>query len=714
MQRLVIFFILISVSISNGQIVGNDSIYAVKTNSIIKLDGLMKEVEWLDCKVISDFVQRDPNEGKIATEKTQIRILYNDKAIYMYLSCFDSDRRRERGKFMNRDFEYENDDYFGLIIDSRKDNRNGYMFVVNALGARYDALTGANLYDIYDSWNGVWDAKSIQTDDGWFVEIMIPFSTLQFSRDSLQFWGINFERFIASKLETDCWRGYSRDRTLTDLSQAGVLAGINGLKKNKIWEFKPYIFWGADKEYGSKFGLLKNLGLDINKELYGTLKLNMTINTDFAQVEADKMQINLTRFLQYYPEKRDFFLEGANFFEFKFGYFDRLFHSRVIGLREFEKVPVLGGARFFGQIGKTDIGVLNITTDSKHDIPVTNYSLCRVKQNIGERSYVGGMITSKIENNRSNQVYGLDAQYNTSKFLTTKSLSVTTSLSNSITSDSINIDNNAWRVAIEYPNDLMDITLVAEDLQRNFNPEMGFLQRNNLQMYIAKISITPRWFERYGMKKLYFVPMDFFWYENSETGEKEGYEYWLAPFGFENKNGDFFCVYLSQSEDKPKESFNLNSKIEIPAATYRMNAVYFLLQTYNGRRISTVTDYQYGTFYGGIIHTTNAQLNINFSKHFNSSLSYNYNYLQFDTIASETHNLSVYLNYAFSTKLYNTFYTQWNTDIQAIMLNFRLHWIPRIGSDFYIVFSQAYNHNFKPQNIDYFFGGSKLVYRLTF
>ncbi|HET6990225.1 MAG TPA: DUF5916 domain-containing protein, partial [Bacteroidia bacterium] len=400
-----------------------------------------------------------------------------------------------------------------MAVSPFNDGRTGYEFIVNPNGARADLLINSS-DDASSDWNGVWDAAATKDCSGWFAEIEIPYNTLKFKNSTEQNWTINFERNIKNKNETDRWQGWSRDFSIENFTQGGILSGLKNIRYTQRFELKPYVLGGVNlKDDSITYSPFGKLGFDLNCNITPTLKLNLTANTDFAQVESDVIQVNLTRFNLYYPEKREFFLEGASNFDFYIGNGNDVFYSRRIGIENFQTVNILGGMRLFGKVGKNSIGLLSEQTAVTDSIPSFNNSVFRYKYDLGEQSYIGGILTSKISKGHQNIVGGLDANYSTSHFLKNKNLTIGGLITTS--SDNGKFQNNslAYRIYSDYPNDLVDHFIAISSVQKNFNPELGFMRRSNFNSLTWHLVIEPRWFNKYGIKKVLFKPWDFTIYQ---------------------------------------------------------------------------------------------------------------------------------------------------------------------------------------------------------
>ncbi len=682
----------------------------------IKFDGVPDEPEWQQAVHISNFTQRDLNFGEPITEHTETAILYDENTMYIGVWCYQKDVSTIVAKNMNQDFHYRSDDNFQIMISPYNDNRNGYLFVINPNGARADIQVYGG-EDGNDDWNGVWDAKTTRTDKGWFAEIYIPFSTLQFKNDSILQWAINFERDIVSKNEQSLWQGWSRDNTIYAVSKAGQLTGITNIAYAKKFEFKPYALAGFSYNENDGKSYPVKAGANLNISLSPTLKLNLTSFTDFAQVEADRIPVNLSRFGVYYPEKRQFFLEGYDMFNFYLGDRNNVFYSRQIAVENGKQVPIIAGARMFGKVGKSNIGFLNIQEGKVDTVSSTNNTVFRYKHDLGKQSYIGGIFTNKINNTTSNQVFGLDAAYETSEFLKDKNLVVSGSFSTS--TESFKAQENAitYRLYVDYPNDLIDNYMSIATMQKGFNPELGYMRRTDYDSYIWSFRLTPRVFENFGVKRLLLKPWSAILYNTHSTGEMESFHNETRPLGAIFKSGERFEFNLIQNFDRLDRPFELTDEITVPVGKYWMYNYEIQLESYNARRVWAEILYNWGGFYTGSIRTFESVLGVNVNKHLNINGEYSLNRVVFPDGKVTTNEIAMYLNYAFTTKINLSLFSQYNDLDEVMIYNFRVHWIPKVGSDFYFVYNMGYEGNMKqieilkPQTTD---AAMKLVYRFIF
>ena len=708
-----VFYFVLLCNESEAQHSLPDTIIAESINEKVSFDGKLDEPFWQSANKISNFIQRELSFGEPSTEKTEVAIVYDKLAMYIGVWCYQKDAHIQ-AKYMQRDFAFDEDDNFKIALSPFNDKRNGYLFIINPNGARADLLVSGN-EDANIDWNGVWDAKTTITNEGWFAEIIIPFNSLQFKRENVNNWAINFERNIRYKNEQVSWQGWTRDCSIYCLVNAGTLSGLQNIGYAKPFELKPYLLGAFENKRNQSSTFPNKVGGDLNVNLTPTLKLNITANTDFAQVEADRIAVNLSRFSLYYPEKREFFLEGYQNYQFGIGNSNQIFYTRKIGIDNFQSVPVIAGARLFGKVGANNIGLLNIQTGNASNIPSTNNTVIRYKRDIGSQSYIGGILTSKNNKNISNQVAGLDGAYSTSHFLKNKNLVILGLISKSF-DKGINMNNNyAWRFYIDYPNDFIDHFIAISSVQQNYNPELGFLNRKNFDNLTWNFRINPRWFQKW-IRKMYLKPWEFSAYRTHSTGELESLYNESRPLGFFTKSGERFEYNLQQIFERLDDTFALTNAIKFTKGKYWMHRQQIQAGTFQGRKFWIDGSYLWGKFYTGKIYTLQFSLGINANKHLNFKTGYIYNTIKTTSGNLFTNELAEYINYAFNPRLDIAFFIQWNSLDDFLLGNLRLHWIPKPGSDMYVVFNRQYDKLdrfkfYEPLNTS---GVIKFVGRFTF
>ena len=693
-QSFILIIILLLAINLFGQHSKPDTLIAMFNNDQIKLDGKLNEACWLNASAIENFTQREQNEGAPASERTRIAVVYNAHEIYFGIWCFDSEPDKISAQQMARDFSWGSDDNIEIMISTFNDNRNGYLFVTNPNGAMADVKVGDEGSNFNKDWNAVWDVVVEKNEQGWFAEILIPFSTLKFKKDSTQVWGINFERNIRRKKEQLMWQGWSRLYDVEKISQGGKLIGINNIKQGTKIEIKPYVLGGFVFSDTKPKNTVK-MGGEINFDITPTLKLNFSANTDFAQVESDREQINLSRFSLYYPEKRQFFLEGKSYFNMNVDK-AQLFYSRRIGIDRHTEVPILGGMRLFGKLNKTNIGIMSIQTNAEDSIPTTNYSVIKVKQDIFKQSNLSMIVTQKYSKNQYNRVYGSSFIYSTSELFGEKNFIGGGSFAVSETkifgeTENFNKNNVSYDVFFCYPNDVIEYVLGFTTVETGFNPEMGYIKRKNYQMLYTELQFNPRFKNMPFFRNLSFKPIDLNYYINDETKETESVFYEWRPFGFVSKSGEFFEFNIQHIFDKPSEDFELVDNVIIPAGSYWDNRFEIEFSTFKGRKIAAEVSVSVGEFYTGQRQEYELYMRFNFNSHLNIGLDWQRNNIQLPQKSLTTDEFGGRIDYAFNPKLHTNLFAQWNNEDKNILLNYRINWIPKIGSYFYFVVNQEFN-----------------------
>lgn len=667
-----------------------DTIQALQIDKPVKIDGRLDEPQWARAKSIVNFTQRELSEGSPGTEETMVAILYTKKYLFIGVWCFDTAPSKIIAQELKRDFEFDKEDNFEMIIDTYGDRRNGYLFVTNPNGAMADAQVSDNGRSVNEEWDGIWDVKARITDRGWFAEIKIPFSTLKFSSASVQEWGINFERNIRRKKEQLLWQGWSRISELEQVARAGTLTGLKNISGVKLMEFRPYVIAGGQKERDESGTTVTDLGLDFSYLITPTLKLNMTVNPDFATAESDRVQVNLTRFSIFYPEKREFFIDGASFFNFNMGSNIRPFYSRRIGLSDSgEEVPISGGVRLMGKVGKSTVGGLVIQESKANHLPTTNYSVVRWRQDVLKQSSIGFIATSKFHSGHSNTLFGADFLYSTSSLFKNKNLSVGGAFIHSHTSDTAGKNGDAQRLFLSYPNDYIEIDASWERSSKGFNPEVGYLRRTNFQKFYTEIQFNPRpefipWIRNMELK-----PIDIYYYIDDETKEMQSFRWEVRPLGFTTKSGEFIEFNIIHSGENLVADFEIFEGFIIPPGKYWFTRYEIQSHTFRGRPLYFDFDLSWGDFFNGTGTEYNAGFTWRINKHIGISADFQRNLIALPAGDFTVNELGARLNIALTSKLFGSIFAQWNDEDDQVLLNFRMNWIPKTGADLFLIINHV-------------------------
>ena len=607
---------------------------------------------------------------------------------------------------MRRDAENlrENDNVF-ILLDTYNDKRNGVFFRINPLGAMQDiALTNSGDSQ-NSSWDAVWDCRSKINDTHWTTEITIPFSQLRFNRSDSMVWGVNFGRTIRQKKEEATWVPVSRQygsRSKYRTANLGSLVGLAGITPSRRLEVLPYVLPGVNRIEGdegidSKF----DIGLDLKYGLTSNLTADLTLNTDFAQVEADQEQVNLTRFSLYFPEKRPFFLEGAGLFDFGIprpSFFNPppllLFYSRRIGLEEGYAIPIMGGSKITGKMGPYGIGLLNVLTDKFHtdssvtdeddivDLSRTNYSVLRVTRDLFSGSSIGAIAINKQDTDTYNRAGGLDFAYRPNDSIDVRGLWARTY------EEDVSGKNDAMYFGGTWRNSLLQFNGIYTFIGEDFNPEVGFVRRQGSRRFRGQMRFTP-WPRKFGIRRIFMGPeVD---YILNQDDELETREFSLTNW-FQLEQGSWINVEIRRTSEFLNEEFEIRDGVIIPIDNYDLTTFRTMIDTDEGRKISGRFGANYGTFFGGTNRGFDIQANFKPSGRLAFETQYQFN--RVDLPNEAPFNVNIFgsrIVYSFTTTLFAKLFAQWNSDDEVISTNFLLNYIYRPGSDFYLVFNQIYD-----------------------
>ncbi|MAT40221.1 MAG: hypothetical protein CL946_11525 [Ectothiorhodospiraceae bacterium] len=664
---------------------------AYRIQASITLDGILSEPQWQEAKRIPGLTQHEPLSGIPGQERTEIAVLYDDDNLYIGFWGYDSNPDEIVAKKLWRDFGWGDEDNFQIIIDPYDDDRNGYLFAVNANGAIADALVADNGFKYNADWDGVWECAARITDEGWFAEIVIPLSNMRFHEGEETQWGINFEREVMRTQETMRWTGWESDRDFNQVSEAGTLAGLRRLHSPNLVDIRPYGVGGMREQRNTDVETVFDAGLDVDYRVTPTTRLSLTVNPDFAQVESDRLQINLTRFSIFYPEKRKFFLEGKEFFDFQMGFDTRPFYSRRIGLDEDgNEIPIIGGLRMLQKDGSSSLGALVMQTAEHGESATANYAAARYKHDILEQSHIGFLGVNKIQDGEVNTVYAGDFRYSTSSFMGDKNLSGGVILAQSLTSDRAEKHGGAQRVYIAYPNDFLDAYAVASRVDDRFNPEVGYLKRRSFRTYYTRWDFEPRPSFLPFIRKFQFRPLELDYYESDETGELENLNYTFRPLAIQFQSGDEIKFDVVRLAERIPRRFNIFGDVYLEPDTYWYTQYWVQGGTSASRPLSMSGWFATGEFYNGNRTFWGGGTSWKLSKHLILIGEYSRSDIELPNGAFSTEEVAGRVNFATSSKLFGSVFAQYNNEHESILLNFRINWIPKPGADVYLVVNQAW------------------------
>jgi uncharacterized protein DUF5916/cellulose/xylan binding protein with CBM9 domain len=662
---------------------------ATRVEHAPKLDGSLDDPLWQSAKPVTEFRQQEPSEGQPATEKTEVRILYTRHAVYFGIHCYDSDPPKIVATELRRDVSQDLDDHFEILIDSNHDRRDAYVFEINPLGTQMDGLiveeqSNNESADFDAGWDGVWISEARITSDGWTATVEIPFTTLNFTQSKNVIWGLNFKRFIRRKNEEDLWSAYRRTYGITKVSQAGDLTGITDIGTGRLFVVKPYGLTQYDKQDNQDARFPLTGGLDIKYGLRSNLVLNLTGNTDFADTDVDQVQFNLTPFKIFIPEKRQFFLENAGVFNFNLGDQDQLFFSRQIGIDAVtgQQVPINGGAKLTGTMGRLALGVMEVDTRSSGPNPYANYSVVRLKESLWGGSYVGVMGIDKRSGNVTdifNQTGGADTRLVFYKdFVVDAHLAGTQSPGNPSGASDVGasaVYNSNWLEGI----------LARRKIGPNFNPELGFIERTDSNQEYADMTFKVRP-KAAGVRELQF---EGFIFHSPDTHDVVQTQEWQGTFRAEFNNGaytdDDITDVFTQRISTP---LNIYKNIVIPIGVYHFARHQLTYGSRLDRRFTYNFFERFGDYYGGTLNEFRVRANYRPTARFSASLVQTWNRFRLPQGNFSVDLASVQGNYSFSRFLTLSSTLQMDTaNTQAMSANIRLRYNYRPDSDLFVIYN---------------------------
>ncbi len=679
------------------------SLEAAKLETAPVVDGrVTDDAAWAGAVPATGFWQVQPNDGLPSTQRTEVYIGFTDDALYVGVIAYDDDPAGIIVTDSRRDSSLNDTDAFLLVIDGMLDRQNGYVFGTNAAGLEYDGQvikegagddfgSGGGAFNL--NWDGIWTVNSRITDKGWSAEFRIPFHTLRYGRGDVQDWGINFQRNIRRKNEVAYWAPLERNRNLYRISEAGTLKGVAPPPQRNL-QITPYVL-GQWKQGGVTDGTESDsdFGFDLKYSITPSLTLDLTYNTDFAQVEADVQQLNLDRFNLFFPEKRPFFLENAGQFAVGNGEEVEMFFSRRIGIAsDGTPIPVDGGARLSGKIGETtNVGLLYMSTDDVAGLaPGNDFAVARVSQELPNRSSLGAIFVSREGDGSylvppeldSNKTYAVDGRWGIGDNVLLSGWVARTEtpyLTGRDDAFSFKADYNAikWAANASY-------TEVGED----FNPEVGFLARREYKKLSAFLMRRIRPDDLWGLLEIRpHVSYNGYWKFDGfqETGIVHMDVHW------EFKTGAEFHTGYNLTRAGVVNAFEIVPGVIVPSGTYDHGELALVYFTNQSKPLSFSLRTVVGGQFGGDRVSISPTINYRIGETFRSELSIKYNDFDLPVPNGEfTANLArLRLSYSFTPKIQLQALVQYNDTSERLGTNVRFSWLRNANSGFYLVYNEV-------------------------
>jgi len=669
-----------------------------RTDESIRLDARLAESIWASADSIVDFRQREPLEGAPASERTVVKVVRSAERLYIAVRAYDADMGTVRSTQLRRDADLSSDDNVTVLIDSYRDRRGAFLFRTNANGAMWDAqLVGMD--NLNDNWNGIWDVVTRRDSASWTAEFAIPLKTLRFNpaNDVI---GLNVRRFIRRKNEEDLWQSWGRAQGIQNLLYTADLSGFGDVASSRPIELRPYVLGQAvAPSYDATGPRLASAssdakaGLDAKIGVSPTLTADLTLNTDFAQVEADRQVINLTRFPTFFPEKREFFLESSGLFDIGTPGRVQLFYSRRLGLdANGVPVPILGGARMYGKQGAWSVGVLDARTgggENANDVAI------RVGHDLLERSTVAAMFVDRSLTGRATAERGAGIDLDFPLIVAGQNVEPHVWLMGTRTPSAPGTPL-AWRIATDYPNDLFDNFVSLYRIDDGFAPTIGFVRRTGIWETTGHFDYQPRP-GVFGIRQLDLTPIPS-WdiIADRATGDLSKPSTWQTAdfewhvFGGDLQSGDTFEVNVVRDLDAPSTAFDIFRDVTVAPGRYWWTSANVQYETSPGRPFGVSSILSTGQFYDG--HSSTAELGATFrgGGHVILGTTYTVTSARLSSGLFTATQLTGRLEYAVSTRADFLGFAQYQNEERRADFNLRFHWIPAIGDDVYIVWNSGF------------------------
>jgi hypothetical protein len=660
----------------------------------IVVDGVLDEVVWQQAPAATNFLQRDPNNGAPASEPTEVRIVFDGDRIVMGVTCFDSEPDRLLGNQMQRDAPFAADDRFMWSLDPYLDGRSGYFFEINPSGAMGDGLIENVGGDVNKSWDGIWIARVRRTAIGWTAEVEIPFKTINFNPAN-DAWGANFQRTVRRKQEESYWTGWRRNEGLNRMANAGRIVGLREITQGVGLDIRPYALAAVGRAPGrDQTATLGegDAGVDFFYNVTPALKANFTVNTDFAETDVDQRRVNLTRFPLFFEERRQFFLDGLNFFAFP-PEGSSPFFSRRIGLNEGQPQPIRYGARLVGQAGRHDVGVLQVSTGEDGQLVGEDFTAARVRRRFWSQSHVGGLFTRRdprSEGGATRYSTGADVTLATPSFVgrtrldsgvwflyTTPDPSAEALTGSNAYGWRADLSGNTWQTATYF-----------REFQGEYDAAVGFTPRRNFRNWNPEASWEPRLNRHPVIRGLKFeVDGDI---ATSLDNALINRNIAFTPFGIDFHAGDSVEFQLFRQSERLDEDFEISDGIVLPAGgSYDFTRYQIVYDGSDNRPLAARVEHSWGDFWDGVRKELNLSITVRPRPGLSVQFESEYNDVDLADGSFITRLYRIDARTQFSPWMSLANNIQYDSVSRVVGWQMRYRWILRPGNDVFVV----YTHN---------------------
>ena len=677
-------------------------IAAMPVRRAIVVDGVLDEAEWRDASMASGFTQSEPLTGEPATESTEVRVLFDAEHLYIGAHLRDREPHRLVVNDLKKDFSEEQQDDFEVLLDTFHDRTNGYVFITNVEGARADRQVANEGREVNASWDGVWTVKTRRVDDGWVVEMAIPFKTLRYDLTAAPNWGINFARHIRRKNEVDFWAPVPRAFSLSRVSLAGELTGITHDGASRDLRIKPYTAARSVRETGgAQFTSTSDVGLDLKYGVTHGLTLDLTVNPDFAQVEADEQQVNLTQFSQFFPEKREFFLENSGIFYVGDAARNNrvfapptpdedmlLFFSRRIGLApNGRQLTIPAGLRLTGSAGGFTTGALSMQTEATPTSAASRYSVLRVRRNLMPGTDVGLIALDREGLGASsdwNRLAGLDGSIRLPANWDWNSYAVMSRKREK------SGGQYTYRSSISHEGNFFHGKAGVLEVGKGFSNDLGYFRRTDTRKYLLDIGVRPRpsWLAPLGIREMH--PHVVWNYYETLAGDVAAKNLHTGYTLFLN-NGGFVEYSANPNFQRIATPFTINGSIApIPAGGYAWVDHQIKGATDLSRPLSLQYTVIMGGLWSGRQRTQQLSLGVRPSVHLSTTVGVSHTAATLDLPRASFEALlwTTRATYSVTTNMFFDALAQYDPRAHLLNANLRFNLIHHPLSDLFVVVNQ--------------------------
>ncbi len=652
-------------------------LHIARVSSTPEIDGRLERAAWEGAGWVTHFTQREPDEGQPATQETIVLALYDDWHLYLGFICLDSDPAGIIGEEMRRDARLGGGDYVDIVIDTFRDGRSGFYFATNPLGARQDGRIADEGANFTLAWDCVWDCAAHQDAHGWTAEMAIPFTSLRFPAAEEQIWGINFGRRVRRLEEKTHWFPVPREYSFLRLSLAGRLVGLRDIALRRRVQITPFVSSRRIKDDPeAQPATESDVGLDVSVGLSSNLTADVALNPDFAQVEADLEQINLTRFELWLPEKRPFFLEGIEVFSQNPSPVD-LFYTRRIGVHEGALIPIEMGGKVGGKLGAASLGGLYVRTRAAAGQPAAHQAVLRAKRDLFARSSLGILGTFKDPDRGSpNSAVGMDFALKPSDRWEITAYGAGTWTDGRAA--------RATHLGVYWADDRFDLSLDHLDLDEHFDPQLGFVSRVGIRRTQGQVAWTP-WVRRWGVRQASFsVEVEHIADPSHRTLERNVH----FGNGIRLEREGWSWLTITRTTDVLDAPWSTNAGV-VPEGIYRFTTWWLWLRTDEARRVSAALNWEVGGFYGGTLRSIALALNARPVPGLLLELDADRPRIRLPGYPVDASTLfRGRATYAFSPDLFIRALAQRNSDDDVVSLNGLVGYTPPWGHTLYLAYSE--------------------------